>query len=90
MDLRKNKKAQTGIFYLLMIGVIMFIIGFELTHVFVTNNQQVRDNMDCNNDSIETYQKVTCGVVDIIAPFVVGLIFGLGGIVFGARIGLGG
>lgn len=81
-----NNRGQAGYFYLMMIGIVLFILGFELASALVTNSTNVRTNLDCGNSSISVDQKVTCGVVDIIAPLVTGLIFGLGGIAFGAKI----
>jgi len=84
-----NKRGQTGFFYLIMIGITMFIIGFALANVLVTNNTQVRTNLDCGNESIDTSQQVTCTMVDIVAPWFIGLIFGLGGLALGAKIQFG-
>ena len=86
MVLNKNKKGQIGFFFLLMIGITMFILAFALSSALVTSNSQARSNMDCNNESISVDQKITCGVVDIIAPWVIGLIVGLGGVAFGAKL----
>ena len=81
-----NKKGQMGMFFLFMIGVVMFIIGLSLSSVLVSSNNQVRTNMDCSNTTISTDRKVTCGVVDVIAPLVIGTIFGLAGLAFGAKL----
>lgn len=72
-----------------MIGIVIFILAFALSSALIKNSSQVRDNMDCGNSSISTDRKVTCTVVDTIAPFVVGLIFGIGGIALTSRLEIG-
>ena len=84
-----NKRGQTGMFFLLMIGIVMFIIGSALSSALIKSNQNARDNMDCQNLSISTYKKVTCTVVDVVTPFVVGLIFALGGVALTSRLEIG-
>lgn len=81
-----NKKGQTEFFFLFMVGITMFILGFALSSVLITNNSQVRSTLGCSNSSISTDQKVTCGVIDIIAPAIIGIIFGLAGLAFGAKL----
>lgn len=81
-----SKRGQTGLFFLMMIGIIMFIIGLALAKPLVTNANQVMSNMDCNNASIDTSTKITCGVIDISSPFVVGIILALAGMTLGARL----
>lgn len=85
MDL-KSKKGQTGFFFLFMIGVTMFILGFALATPLVTTSNEVRANMDCGNQSIDISKKVTCGVLDIIAPWFVGVVLALAGMAIGAKI----
>lgn len=84
MDL--TKKGQTGIFFLFMVGILMFILGFALASPLITNSNTVRTNLDCSNSSIDVGQKVTCGVVDVVAPWIIGLIFGFAGMAIGAKL----
>lgn len=85
-----NRGQAMGFFFLLMVGIVMFILGFALASPLVKSSAQAMTNLDCNNSSISTDQKVTCGVVDIIAPWVIGIIFGMGGLVLGSKlIGVG-
>lgn len=81
-----NKKAQTGLFFLLMIGIVMFILAFALASPLIDTSNSARENLNCSNLSIQTYQKVTCGVVDIVSPWMIGLILGLGGMALGAKL----
>lgn len=80
-----NKKGQ-GFFFLLMIGVVMFILGFALAKPLISTSSDVRTNMNCSNTSLSTDQKVNCGVVDIISPWFVGLVLGLGGMVITSKL----
>jgi flagellar basal body-associated protein FliL len=84
-----NKKAQTGIFFLLMVGIVMFILGWALAPAFVSSGNLARTNLDCSNVSIDTSQKITCGVVDIVAPFLTGIIFAFAGITITAKLSIG-
>jgi hypothetical protein len=80
-----NKRGQ-GIFFLFMISIVMFILGFSLTPVLVTNASSVMSNMNCSNASITTDFKVTCQVIDLSSALVGGIIFALGGLALGAKI----
>ena len=84
MDIKK--KGQAGTFFMFMIAVTMFILGFQIASTLITNNIQVMNNMDCFNASISTHQKITCTVLDVSVPFVVGVIFALGGLAFGSKV----
>lgn len=85
MDLM-NKQGQTGIFFLFMIFVVVFILGFALASPLITNSNAVRSTLNCSNSSIDTSQKVTCTTIDITAPWIIGVIFGLGGLALGAKL----
>ena len=80
-----NKKGQS-IFFLFMIAIVLFILGFALAPALVTSSSSVTSTLGCSNQSIEAYQKVHCGVIDIVAPWITGLILGLGGMAFAAKI----
>lgn len=81
-----NKKGQMGFFFLFMIGITLFIVGFSLAPALIKSSDSTRSNLNCSNSSIDPSQKVTCGVVDIIAPWVTGLILGFGGMALGAKL----
>lgn len=82
-----NKKGQIGVFFTFMVAIVMFILGFSLASPLVASSNVVRGAMDCNNASIDNFQKATCLVVDVSVPFVVGIIFALGGLAIGAKLG---
>lgn len=79
-----NKKAQTGLFLTMMIGIVLFILGFALAPALVNNSSQVMVNMGCSENP-ETWLHITCTLVDIVAPWVIGLIMCLAGLAFGAK-----
>lgn len=84
-----DRHAQTSFFFLFMIGIVLFILAFALASPLMTNSNQVRTNLNCSNSSISTDQKVTCGIVDITTPWLIGLILALGGVAFTAKLLLG-
>ena len=85
-----NKKGQIfPPFLLFMIGVIIFLIAFQLAGPLVKSSTQVQSGMDCGNSSISTNQKISCTTVDIVAPFIIAFLLGIGGMAFSARL-LGG
>jgi hypothetical protein len=84
-----NKGQMISIFFLMMIGVIMFILAFALAPPLKNSADSSRANMNCSNSSISTDKKVTCGVTDITTPFVVLVILGLAGAAFGAKLVVG-
>ena len=85
MDLG-NKKGMIAPFFLIMIGIMMFILSFALISPLITNSNAVQSTMGCNNVSIETYVKITCGIIDISSPFLIGIIMALGGIAITSRL----
>ena len=81
-----GKSGQTGMFFLFMIAIVLFILGFGLASTLVTNSTQVRSNMDCSNVSIDTSQKIGCTLIDLSSPFLIGILLAIGGIVFSAKL----
>jgi len=81
-----SKRGQTGIFFLVMIGIVVFILGLALAKPIIQNSTQVMTNMDCSNTSINTYTKVTCGVIDVSSPFIISIILALGGMFLTAKL----
>lgn len=86
MVLKWNNKGQTGVFFLFMIGIVLFILGFSLASPLAISSAQAMGNLNCSNSSISTDTKVLCGVIDITAPFMVGIIMGLAGMVLCAKL----
>jgi hypothetical protein len=81
-----NKKGQFPVFYLFMIGVIIFLLTFGIASSLVKNSDQVSTDMDCSNVSISTTEKISCTVVDTVVPFFLAIIIGLGGMVMVAKV----
>lgn len=85
-----NNKAQViGMFFLFMAGIIIFILAFALAPTFKNSSDTSRANMNCNNASISTDQKVVCTTIDISTPMIVAIILGLGTVAFGAKLLIG-
>ena len=80
-----NKKGQFQPFYLFMIAVIIFIVGFSLASPLVNSSHQVRTDMNCSSANLTTGQRVSCTTVDIIPAWVIGLILSIGGTAFAAK-----
>lgn len=81
-----NRKGQfISFFFLLMMGIVLFILGFALAPVLVTNSTAVMGFIGCSTTS-DVSEKIICTTIDMVAPFVTGVIFGLGGIVIGAKL----
>lgn len=83
-------KKGTAIFFLFMIGVTLFIVGFKLGGVLTSSTNLVQSNLNCTSSSLDVSQKVNCGIVDIIAPFITGVILATAGMVIGAKVQFGG
>jgi len=81
-----NKKAQTSAFFLFMVGVIIFIITFNLASPLIKSSDKIRGDMDCSNSSIATTEKISCTVVDTVAPFFLAILVGLGGMALTAKL----
>lgn len=82
---KTNKKGQFQPFYLLMIAIILFILGFALAPSLTISSAGISSDMNCSNTSISTDDKVTCTVIDLIAPTIIGLVFAFGGMALFAR-----
>lgn len=79
-----NKKGQT-VFYFFMIGVIIFLLTFGLASSLIKNSDKVRVDMDCSNNSISTTEKISCTTVDLVAPFFLAILIGVGGTILLAK-----
>ena len=82
-----NNRGQV-VFYTLMIGIVIIIIGLALAPVvqdFITDARNETTGMDCDNSSISDFDKAGCITSDLtLFYFIAGLIF-LGGAVIAAR-----
>jgi hypothetical protein len=85
-----NNNAQTQI-YVIMIAIVLIVLGLALApsiKSFVTPAMNSTDGnnigMDCQNDSISNFDKVSCTAVDSFNYLFFGVvIFIAGAIVFG-------
>lgn len=83
-----NKKGQTTIFFILMIGIVCFLLGMALTPVIAETAWEVSHTTELNCSSTSTtIQKSVCTQIDTFAPYYMGILFGLAGMVL-AGIGI--
>lgn len=80
-----NKRGQT-VFLSLMLAITFFIIGLMIAPAISNSVTNGRSNMDCSNTSIDTSQKINCTTYDLVLPYTIAVIFGLGGGLLGAVI----
>lgn len=81
-----NKKGST-VFFLLMLGIIFFLLALALAPSLVQTSNEARTQLDCTNVSISNQDKANCYQIDSIPPMYVGLIFGLGGLILARLLG---
>ncbi len=81
-----NKKGQFQPFFLLMIGVIIFIVSFALVGSMVNSSNISMTHLNCSDSSIGTVGKLNCTITDMIAPFFIALVIGLGGTALTAKL----
>lgn len=82
-----NKSGQFLPFFFLMIGIIIFIIAIRLAAPLIHSSDSVRTQMDCSNDSISTDKKIACTTTDVVTPFIIAVIIGIGAIAFSVKVG---
>lgn len=83
-----NKKAQGNIIFLLMIGIVFFILGLALTPALTdaTNEAMNSSQLDCSNSSISDQNKAVCTSIDTQPFLFIATIFGLAGIILAGAI----
>ena len=83
-----NKKAQANLFFLLMIGIVFFVLGLALTPAVkdVVGEAMSSSQLDCSNSSISDQNKAVCTSIDIQTFLYIGTIFGLAGLVIGGAV----
>lgn len=72
-----NKLGQSQPFFLFMIGVIVLLLAFALAGSLTKTMADTGTNLNCSHITT-TSQKINCSVTDMIAPFFLALIIGLG------------
>jgi hypothetical protein len=80
-----NKKSQSTILFIFMIGLVCFILGMALTPALketITENTTT-ETLNCSASDLTTIQKSVCTQEDMFIPLFVGLCFGLAGLIIG-------
>lgn len=80
-----NKKGQ-AVFLLLMLAISFFFIGLAISPAIQDSVDSGRSTMDCSNTSIDTSQKINCGVTDLIIPYTTAIIFAFAGALIGGLV----
>ena len=81
-----NKKAQTQIFFIFMMGIVFFILGMALAPAVsqVVSERTNTEELNCSLDNLTKVQQSVCTQLDIFSPFWLGICFGLAGLLLGA------
>jgi Trk-type K+ transport system membrane component len=87
-----NKQGQI-IFYGLMMGIVLIILALALayplrqsTDIAMNSSSDTNLGMDCSNESISDFDKITCYATDLTPFYFVGIIIMIGGIFFLGKI----
>lgn len=83
-----NKKGQGNVIFLLMIGIVFFVLGLALTPALTdtAGESMGSSQLDCSNASISDQDKAVCTSVDIMPSLYFGTILGLAGIILAGAI----
>ncbi len=78
-----NNKAQSNVIFLLMIGIVLFVLGLALTPgaTQVTNEAMDSPQLNCSNSTISDQNKAVCTSMDVMPPLYFGTLLGLAGMV---------
>jgi len=87
-----NSKGQV-IIYAIMIAAVVILLAFALAPA-LTESSTISMNgtsgdtlgLDCSNSSISSYDRATCYVQDLFAPYFIGVLLFIGGGAVLARI----
>jgi hypothetical protein len=87
-----NKSGQV-IFYGLMLGMCIIILALALAPVLMDTTNSARNEtvgdtygLDCNNESISSFDKVSCYAADLTPFYFIGSLIFIGGIVLISKI----
>ena len=74
-------KRGTAIFFILMMGIIFFVLGLALAHPLqqVLSETMGASQLNCSNTDITQVRQAICTQTDMFLPLFTGLIFGLAG-----------
>ena len=80
-----NNKGSVPL-YLFMIGIVFFLLALALAPALAEtiNGDEVRgtDGLNCSSALIDNDDKAVCYQLDTLTPLYVGIILGLGGLLF--------
>lgn len=81
-----DKKAQTNILFILMMGIVFFILGLALTPAVTQTADEASHNdlLNCSNSTLTTTEHAICTQTDMFAPLFIGIIFGLAAMLIAA------
>lgn len=76
-----GKRGQ-GFFFLLMVGLVFFLLGLALAPALqeITQEQMDSSFLNCSDSSITQPTKAVCTSIDMMTFLFTGVIFGLGGV----------
>lgn len=79
-----NKRGQT-IFYMMMMGVVFFLLGLALAPALHETVSEQTDSvlLNCSNTSISDQNKAVCTSLDILPTAFFMVLMGLAGILIG-------
>jgi len=83
-----NNKGQVA-FLTMMIGIVIIVLALAFAPGLKLQIDSTRgaDGLDCSNDSISTFDKATCIVIDLnMFYFIGGLIFIAGAVMMGRKL----
>ena len=83
-----NNRGQFQPFFLLMVGIIIFILAFSFASPLINSSIQIQSDMNCSTATDYT-DKIPCTIADLSTPFIIAIIIGLGGTAITAKL-LGG
>lgn len=85
-----NNRGQAA-FFLFMIAIVVIILALAFTPVIndFTGDARNATHLDCDNTSISNFDRGTCVISDMTAPYFMGMLIALAGILIGAKVILG-
>lgn len=79
-----NKRAQGTIFFLLMMGVVFFLLGLALAPALTQTVDEQMDSLNCSTTT-DDQTKAVCTSLDMEKLFIA-VIFGLAGVLLAGVI----
>jgi len=84
-----NKLAQFNYLLALMLGVLCFILGLALASPMtdVVSESMNNEMLNCTNSTVTGMQQAICTQLDIFPMILIGLLFGISGMLIGGFLG---